>query len=64
MSVLPTRHRKRSTFLLNCPLYHELREKLFNTLTLEIPFFSVLNNQDKLTIMFQPRGDARHSLCT
>ena len=43
--------------LLNCPLYHELREKLFNKLTLTIPHFNVLNNQDKLTIMFQPRGD-------
>ena len=44
-------------FLLNCPLYHRLREKLFNKWTLKIAHFFVLNNQDKLTIMFQPRGD-------
>ena len=41
-------------FLLNFPPYQEL---LFNKLTLKIPDFNVLNNQDKLTIMFQPRGD-------
>ena len=44
-------------FLLKCPLNHELREKLFQKLTLTIPHFNVLNNQDKLTIMSQPRGD-------